>query len=153
MKDNNTLPESYGKFFKEYNIKYADCKDDLPENFLPVTGCSGKKFDVEYATPKNLYDSRRVQRFCKICEQAERRYCIFSDMYGLVKDDEEIKNYETPMPLPEGIKKRNAKKLSEYKEKPIVFYYDSPLMARMFLQQFAMSGIEFYYISDSSLLL
>jgi hypothetical protein len=60
---------------------------------LYVTYCSGKKNPVKEGTPKQLYDSKRIMDFIKICESKGHDYAILSAKYGLFFPNEVRKNY------------------------------------------------------------
>ncbi|MHA1869038.1 MAG: DUF6884 domain-containing protein [Candidatus Heimdallarchaeaceae archaeon] len=117
-------------------------------NIIYVTYCSGKKYDIKYGKPKELYNSRRIQTFIKVCELMKQRYGILSGKYGLVFDNEIIKNYDVYIGDLNNEKllelaNITEKKLKEKKIGKVIFYEPNPQRSKKYRKILEYGNITF----------
>ena len=112
--------------------------DDLDsDNTLFVTGCCAKKCDAPKAKVKDLYLSPRCQSFMR--NMSEYNSGIISELYGLVRLDQEVDNYNFgPNDLkanPELIPKLQEKLRNQIKETGVqnLVIFGPPLMTMGFM--------------------
>lgn len=96
-----------------------------------ITYCSKQKIENEpdnstFFLPSKLYTSYRIQMFVRFCENHGYTWAIFSDLYGLVSENEEIKWYDKGPDCVtdeeyDSLLKAAIKKLKNYND--IIFFY------------------------------
>lgn len=116
---------------------------------LWTTRCSKTK-RRKSGRPTELYDSYITRYFYKFAIDRDLQYAIISDKYGLHFSDETLPYYNihpSALSLEEKLVlgKEIYKKARTRGFKKIVFYNNSPLMSRPYLEMLSKTGMEIFF--------
>lgn len=146
---------SWREDFKETGFTYAETFIDVnPDTSLFITHCCKEKNkNLTKGLAKDLYIGNRNQRFYKYVISRQYKYCTVSDKYGLVFPHQIIETYDTaPSDLTlEDVSKLKLKIKSQIPEdiNTIIYYCQSPLMAKFYLKLFLeITYLNKYFISS-----
>lgn len=134
---------------EDYNFKIINNYKEFPskKDTLFCNRCCAKKSEKEKAKPKDLYISNLNYKFYFNMENYKLNYGTLSDKYGLVLENEKIKNYELH---PENLNKDKKKilgreiykKFNSLDKKYLIFYNTSPLMSLPYLEMLVYSKLD-----------
>lgn len=139
--------ESFG-FIRLTNIK--DVRGGA--NVIWLTGCSKLKSDRADGNQKQIYVSNKNKTFYNFCENRNYNYGTISDKYGLINQNDIIKNYDLP---PEALSKEEKEYLKQKIENQInkditIIYFYSPrlLQALTYLSLFENIKVTKYLVTS-----